>query len=148
MVHSRWLAAASMVLALSPRVAGGEGPSPVEGLWQVVDDRSGHENGVVRLRVIHEGLVGTVERLRAGSAPDARCSKCPPPQKDSPVLGLTVVWGLTRHGDVWDGGTILDPDSGSTYRCSIKLGAHGQLEVRGYVGISLFGRTQFWSRIQ
>jgi uncharacterized protein (DUF2147 family) len=118
------------------------------GLWQLYDDETGKPNGVVRLYIEQGTLRGRIERLRAGSSPQDKCSKCPPPQKDKPFLGLFVAWGLEPDGDSWSGGTILDPDSGDTYRCKMKLVDKNTLDVRGYVGISLFGRTQQWKRTQ
>ena len=61
------------------------------------------------------------------------------------------MWGLTRESgeEWWESGSILDPDNGKTYRCKIRLTNGGKnLDVRGYVGISLFGRTQTWNRIR
>lgn len=121
-------------------------PSDPTGLWQLYDDRTGKPNGVVRLYVEGGTLRGRIERLRPGKSPEDTCAKCPPPQKDKPFLGLFVAWGLKPDGDSWSGGTILDPDSGDTYRCTMKVVDGTTLDVRGYVGISLFGRTQRWKR--
>ena len=87
-----------------------------------------------------------IERLRPGATPVDKCTKCPPPQTNKPFLGLMVAWGLKPDGASWSGGTILDPDSGDTYRCTMKVVDGNTLAVRGYVGISLFGRTQQWKR--
>ncbi len=116
------------------------------GLWQLYHDKTGKPNGVVRLYVEDGTLRGRIERLRPGASPSDKCTKCPAPQKDKPFLGLMVAWGLKPDGGSWSGGTILDPDSGDTYRCTIKRVDGNTLDVRGYVGISLFGRTQQWKR--
>lgn len=121
-------------------------PTDPTGLWQLYDDKTGKPNGVVRLYVQDGTLRGRIERLRPGTSPEDKCTKCPPPQKDKPFLGLFVAWGLKPDGDSWNGGMILDPDSGDTYRCEMKLIDGNTLDVRGYVGISLFGRTQQWKR--
>lgn len=121
-------------------------PSDPTGLWQLYDDKTGKPNGVVRLYIEDGTLRGRIERLRPGNSPEDKCTKCPPPQKDKPFLGLFVAWGLKRDGESWSGGTILDPDSGDTYRCTMKIVDGNTLDVRGYVGISLFGRTQRWKR--
>ncbi|APR80917.1 Hypothetical protein A7982_06264 [Minicystis rosea] len=121
-------------------------PSDPTGLWQLYDDKTGKPNGVVRLYIEDGTLRGRIERLRPGNSPEDKCTKCPPPQKDKPFLGLFVAWGLKPDGDSWSGGTILDPDAGDTYRCTMKIVDGNTLDVRGYVGISLLGRTQRWKR--
>jgi len=60
---------------------------------------------------------------------------------------MMIVWGLKDDDGVWKGGKILDPDNGKTYSCKMELAAKGQeLDVRGFIGISLIGRTQTWYR--
>ena len=61
---------------------------------------------------------------------------------------MGILWGLTKDGEEWSGGFVLDPKKGKTYKCTIKLdGAGGTLTVRGYIGFSLFGRSQTWVRM-
>jgi uncharacterized protein (DUF2147 family) len=139
--------AAALALTLAPSVGADTRESP-EGSWQVYDDHNGRPNGAVRLYIADGKLNGVVEALRPGVSPDERCTKCSGSQKDKPILGLVVVWGLTQQGDEWSGGTVLDPDSGDTYRCTIKIVGPGKLDIRGYLGISLFGRTQHWTRLR
>ncbi len=135
-------------LGATSRVRAAGPDADPSGLWQLVDDKTGQPNGVVRLTVEDGTLRGRIERLRPGTQATDKCTKCPPPQKDRPFLGLMIAWGLKPDGDSWGGGTILDPDSGDTYRCIMKLHDRNTLEVRGYIGISLFGRTQRWTRTQ
>ncbi|WP_347260996.1 DUF2147 domain-containing protein, partial [Rudaea sp.] len=60
----------------------------------------------------------------------------------------TIIWGMKKDGDVWDGGTILDPKNGKTYGCKLTPAADGKtLQVRGFKGFSLLGRTQVWERV-
>jgi uncharacterized protein (DUF2147 family) len=60
---------------------------------------------------------------------------------------MTILWNMHRHGDTWEGGEILDPEEGSVYRCKLHPVSDGsKLEVRGFIGISLLGRTQTWER--
>ena len=63
-----------------------------------------------------------------------------------PIIGLDIIEGFSFNGKIWKGGTIYDPDNGKTYRCKIKLAKDGTLEVRGFIGISLLGRTEVWTR--
>jgi len=70
-------------------------------------------------------------------------------QSDKPIIGMTILWGLKKDGDSWAGGEILDPHNGKTYRCKMTLSDDGKsLNVRGFIGISLIGRSQIWWREQ
>ncbi|MBU3715157.1 MAG: DUF2147 domain-containing protein, partial [Ferruginibacter sp.] len=67
--------------------------------------------------------------------------------RNRPIIGLTNTWGFVYKGDnVWDDGLIYDPKNGNTYDCTITLKNQNTLEVRGYIGISLIGRTDVWTR--
>lgn len=152
MGRARFLAGVVLVTVLG--VAGGlrpacsDEPTPV-GRWTTIDDKTGKPSSIVVVREVDGRLEGTVERVipAPGEDPDPKCTKCDGERKDRPIVGMTILWGLTRDGKRWGGGHILDPDEGSTYRCRVEPVDGGQrLEVRGYVGISLLGRTQTWIR--
>jgi len=127
------------------------------GLWKTYSDRSGLADGLVRIVEVDGAFEGTVEKVFSPPAadPDPRCEDCPGEFKDKPVIGLKILRGLRPNraaparegGQRYSGGEILDPDDGKVYRCSAKLLDGGRtLELRGYVGIELFGRTQVWRR--
>lgn len=63
------------------------------------------------------------------------------------ILGLALMSGFRYVDGVWKGGRIYDPETGNTYKCVLKLSDDGKLKVRGYVGISLLGRTTVWERV-
>ncbi len=131
-------------LALPP--AAGAQATPA-GLWQTSDDR-GRPDGLVRIVERDGGLDATVEAVFSPPAPSAQplCELCTGELRNRPVVGLRIATGLKRDGDGWSG-ELLDPDDGKVYRCTLRLVEDGRrLEVRGYVGLPLFGRTQVWSR--
>ena len=72
-----------------------------------------------------------------------------PEHQQDPIVGLKLLKGFTHDSEskTWSGGTIYDPESGKTYKCTIKLGENGELSVRGYIGIPSFGRTTTWTRV-
>src|SRR5215471_9761346 len=122
--------------------------SPV-GRWVSIDDKDGRPRSVIEITDVAGALQAKVVQIydRPGDNPGHLCKKCYGDLKDKPVLGMMIMNGLKRDGDEWDGGTILDPDSGNTYSAKLHLIAGGQkLDVRGYLGISLFGRSQTWVR--
>lgn len=64
-----------------------------------------------------------------------------------PIIGLQLMEGFTYSGsNLWENGTIYDPENGKSYQCKVTLAAPDRLEVRGFIGISLFGRTSVWTR--
>ena len=123
-------------------------PSPV-GLWKTIDDSSGQPKGLVRIREVNGQFEGKVEKAfpKPGEDPAPKCDKCGGPRHNQPVLGMTILWGLTKQGDEYQGGEILDPETGKIYRAKMKLtDSAKKLEVRGFIGFSLLGRSQIWLR--
>lgn len=119
---------------------------PIEGRWYTIDEE-GRAGSVVRLWVEGGKLHGKVDQeLGKQAGPPARCNGCDGHAKDKPILGLTVIWNLNKDGSEWEGGRILDPTTGTVYRCEAKLVGNDKLDLRGYVGISLLGRTMTWRR--
>jgi len=124
--------------------------SPV-GLWKTIDDDGKTAKSLVRISEQGGALVGSIEKLLDPKDPaDAKCEKCTDDRKNQPVLGLQIIRGVKPDGDgVWGQGEILDPNNGKTYRTRLKPVDGGKkLEVRGYIGAPLFGRTQTWVRAE
>ena len=119
------------------------------GLWTTIDDSTGKPRGMVRIYLQGGKYFGKLEKSFRPGAESRRCTKCTDERKDNPVIGLVIVRNMTRDEDEFTGGDILDPDNGSVYRCRFKLEDGGnKLRVRGFIGISLFGRTQVWARAE
>jgi uncharacterized protein (DUF2147 family) len=125
-------------------------PDTPVGLWRTIDDATGRPRALVRVFEQDGRLFGRIEKGLAPDAPaDAACDLCTDERKGKPKIGLTIIRDMRRDGDTWDGGDILDPDNGKVYRCRLRLAdGNRTLEVRGYVGISLLGRTQMWERVE
>ena len=68
-------------------------------------------------------------------------------KKSRPILGLSMLQGFTYKNNRWQGRTIYDPESGKTYKCKITLKRDGSLKVRGYIGVSILGRTSVWTKL-
>jgi uncharacterized protein (DUF2147 family) len=135
------------LLVLAPRIHGAE-LSPV-GLWKTIDDNTGKPGGLIRITMVNGQYQGKIEKIFTdpGEDPNPRCHKCDGARRDQTVLGMTFLWGLTKQGEEYDGGEILDPKNGKIYRAKMKLEEGGKkLNVRGYIGLSLLGRSQTWFR--
>lgn len=136
------------VLGLAAAGAWGEEP-PEAGLWQTISDKTGKPEGYIRVRKVGDELQGLIERGMPGDDPNELCTKCPGERKNQKKIGMTIMTGLHRADGWWSGGEILDPDNGTIYRCKVRsVDAGRKLEVRGYIGISLLGRTQTWVRAE
>jgi len=126
--------------------------SPV-GLWKTIDDKTGQPRSIVRIEAKGEELQGFIhQRLDPNAKPDAVCAACPGDRLNLPIQGLNIIRALKanpKEPGVWEGGSILDPESGSDYRLKVRVIDGGQkLELRGYVGMPMLGRTQTWVRQQ
>jgi uncharacterized protein (DUF2147 family) len=122
--------------------------SPV-GLWKTIDDNSGKPGGLIRIALLNGLYQGKIEKIfpEPGEDPNPKCVKCEGARHNQPVIGMTFLWGLTKQGDEYQGGEILDPKTGKVYRAKLKLEDGGKkLNVRGFIGFSLLGRTQVWYR--
>jgi uncharacterized protein (DUF2147 family) len=124
--------------------------SPV-GRWKTIDDATGNAKSIMNIREEEGRVSGTIERLLDPDPrhPIPRCVRCTGELKDKPITGMRIIWDLTRNGDEWSGGKVLDPENGKSYSCKIILEDDGKaLKVRGYAGFSMLGRTQHWLRVQ
>ena len=136
------------LLAVVPSAAHANDATPV-GLWRTIDDKTGKEKSLVRITEVNGELRGTIEKLirEPNEDPNPMCDKCSGDKKLKPVLGMMILNGLKRDGKEWTGGEILDPNNGKTYKCKMSVDESGKkLNVRGFIGVSLLGRTQVWLR--
>lgn len=118
--------------------------SPVVGLWQ---NEAG--NGAIEIRILPDGTLEGVGAA-APNAVNRKDDKNPDPAlRERFLLGAKILWGFKPDNDEkseWSGGKIYDPDNGETYSSKLKLDGTN-LRIRGYIGITLFGRTTVWTRL-
>jgi uncharacterized protein (DUF2147 family) len=144
-------AAIGLVLLVAVGAAMAQASSPA-GLWKTVDDNTKKEKSLVRIVETSGVYSGKVEKLLdPATMPDAVCKDCSDERKDQPILGMTIIRNVKASGDkgVFDGGDILDPNNGKVYKVKLTPIDNGsKLEVRGFIGFSLLGRTQTWTRVE
>ncbi|EIF31580.1 hypothetical protein BCh11DRAFT_07108 [Burkholderia sp. Ch1-1] len=143
-------AALAGVLLASAMTAMAQADSPV-GTWQTIDDHTGQPKALVQIAQDGSGSLSgkVIKGLGANDQPDRRCTACTDARKDQPILGMTIISDMKKDGDAWDHGQILDPENGKLYKCKMHLEDGGnKLVVRGYIGVSLLGRSQTWVRQQ
>ena len=146
-----WALCMSMILMASSTF--GADADPILGLWNTSENKSkieiykcGHKycGRIAQLKEPNyppddkEGMAGQPKVDRKNPNQDLRTR---------PLLGLILMEGFTHSGgNVWEGGMIYDPDNGKRYKCKMTLSAPNRLEVRGFIGFSLIGRTSIWTR--
>lgn len=120
----------------------------IVGLWKAFDDQ-GKPTGYIRIIEAQAGFAGVIEKGLESDKEEKYCHACKDGRKGQKLVGMTVLKGVKAKGDVFEGTEILDPFSGNTYRVKLILKEQGQkMDVRGFVGLSLFGRTQVWERVE
>lgn len=148
---SRKLLAAVMAAgALVSLNASAQDASPV-GLWKNIDDQTGKPKALIRISENSGEFSGKIEKLfrEAGEEQNPICDKCEGERKGQPIIGMTILTGLKKDGGEYSGGQILDPGNGKSYKSKMTLTEGGKkLDVRGYVGAPIFGRTQTWVRVE
>ena len=117
------------------------------GKWKTVDDETGMENGIVEIYEKAGKVYGRIIEILEKEKKHFKCEMCEGEDKNKPVLGLVIIKGLKKKGDFYEGGKVTDPKNGKSYHCKMNLEGKDKLIVRGYIGISLFGRSQTWFRI-
>jgi len=118
----------------------------ITGKWKTIDDKTGKAKSIVQIYEQGGKAYGKVIEILNPDRKDAVCDKCADSdsRKNQRIDGMIIMMGLEKCDDDWDDGTILDPDNGKVYDCKMWVGDDGKLQVRGYIGWSLIGRTQVW----
>ena len=118
------------------------------GTWKTIDDKTGQAKSIIEIAEQNGELTGKVKQvLQSDQGPNPICKDCEGERKDQPVTGMTILWGMKKDGAEYGGGRLLDVETGKEVRGKLKLIEGGKkLEVRGYVGLPMAGRTSTWTR--
>jgi uncharacterized protein (DUF2147 family) len=119
------------------------------GRWRSIDDATGKPKAVIEIAETGNGTLSAkiVQILDTKDGPNPLCDDCTGARHNKPILGMTIAWDLKPQGKAWAGGRILDPENGKEYSVKMTPIAGGRkLEVRGFLGVALLGRTQVWLR--
>ena len=119
-------------------------PAAITGIWLSADGE-----GLIEIRIDGNGVSGTIldSPVENPDRPTTDVHNPDPALRNQPLIGLNIFSGFNYNGDgAWSGGFIYDPNSGKTYRAKLKLTSQDTLKLRGFIGISLLGRTEIWTR--
>ena len=115
------------------------------GQWETFDDETKEKKAIIEIYKTNNLFFSKIVESYT-SEKNAVCETCEGTRKGKPIIGLVIIENLKKDGDEFNSGTILDPENGKTYKCYLALINKNKLKVRGYLGFSLFGRTQYWIR--
>ncbi len=117
------------------------------GKWKTIDDATGEAKSIVEVFSKSGKIYAKVVDILDPATKNNLCKQCSGDDKNKPILGLTIIKGLSKDGSEYNSGEILDPKNGKLYKCALTLESKDKLKVRGYIGFSLLGRTQYWHRV-
>ncbi|MNF26248.1 hypothetical protein D3C84_68770 [compost metagenome] len=120
----------------------------VLGRWRTIDDETGKPKSIIEIYEKSGKVYGKVIEILEEENKKKLCSNCSGEDKNKPILGMMIIKGLTKNGNEYSDGKILDPKNGNLYKCYISLESKDKLKVRGFYGIALIGRTQYWYRVK
>ena len=119
----------------------------VLGKWYSLDPETGKNESIIEVYKNDNKLYGKIIKILKKEDEDKTCIECTGKDKDKPILGMVIVRGLSQDGSEWGNGKVLDPKNGKLYKCYITLVEKNKLKLRGYIGFSLIGRTEYWHRV-
>lgn len=118
----------------------------VEGKWYSTNSDTNEKESIIEVYQENNKIYAKIITILKEEDKDKLCDKCSGKDKDKPIEGLVILKGLQKDGEEWSDGKILDPKNGKYYKCYISLVNKNKLKIRGYIGFSLLGRTEYWKR--
>ena len=120
------------------------------GKWKTIDDETGQAKSIVEIYKQNGKYYGKIVKLLTEENKDGICRTCKGKYANKNILGLVILKDLEYDADdkEWEDGTIMDPKNAKEYSVYLALVQPDKLKVRGYIGFSLIGRTQYWYRVK
>jgi uncharacterized protein (DUF2147 family) len=146
MIQFRLALLAGLIIASGGALAAG---APITGQWLEIDEDTKAPDAQIEIREKEGVFSAVIVKLfpAPGESAAAICDKCTDARRNQPLVGMTVIEGARRKGAVYDGGTILDPETGRTYSVMLSPSDDGrELSVTGYIGVPALGETRHWRR--
>ena len=141
----------SSIIGLSSGVTFAQSTDPAIGIWKTIDDKTNQPASLIKIEEVNGQLEGTIIKTYPleGRPVLISCNLCKDERKDKPLIGMKIMTDLKKDGaGTWSGGKILDPKEGEVYKVKLATEDGKKMDVRGYIGISLLGRTQVWYKAE
>jgi len=139
----------TLLCSLGTAVAFAQSTASPAGVWKTIDDATGKEKAIIRITEANGVFTGKIEKLLDPAKQDSKCDECTDDRKGKPVVGLTIIRNVKKGETHWEGGDILDAANGKVYRVRLTPSSDNKkMDVRGYFGNPMFGRTQVWTRAE
>ena len=116
------------------------------GNWNSYDEETNKIESVIEVYEKDSKAFAKIVSISDSNRSAATCVECSGKRKNAQILGMNILTGLKKDGNEWSGGKILDPKNGKEYKCYLQLLDNNTIKLRGYIGISMFGRTAIWKR--
>lgn len=126
-------------------------PDPAIGIWKTIDDKTNQPASLIKIEEVNGILEGTIIKTFPieGKPVLMSCSLCKDDRKDKPIIGMKIMTELKKDQQgTWSGGKILDPKEGEVYKVKISTEDGKKMDVRGYIGVPLLGRSQTWYKTE
>ncbi len=122
----------------------------IVGRWKTIDDETGKAKSIIEIYKKDGKYYGRIVQLLTEENSDGVCRTCKGKYENKNIIGLVILKDLEYDADdkEWEDGTIMDPKNAKEYSCYLELVEPNKLKVRGYIGFSLIGRTQYWYRVE
>ena len=117
------------------------------GKWKTIDDKRGITTSIVEIYKDHNVYYGKILQI-FNKENIEKCTTCSGKFHNKKLQGVEILRDLVKNKDTYEDGNITDPENGKTYSCYVTLINPSKLKVRGYLGFSLLGRTQYWYRVE
>lgn len=124
---------------------------PAIGIWKTIDDKTNQPSSLIKIEQVNGILEGTIIKTfpQSGQSLLVNCTLCKDDRKDKPLIGMKIMTDLKQEQTgSWSGGKILDPKEGEIYKVKLITEDGKKMDVRGYIGVPLLGRTQVWYKAE
>lgn len=147
----QWINLSACLIAFTLSSVYAQSPDPAIGVWKTIDDKTNQPASLIKIEQVNGVLEGTIIKTfpRPNETPLVNCNLCKDDRKDKPIVGMKIMTDLKQdQAGVWSGGKILDPKDGEVYKVKIATEDGKKMDVRGYIGVPLLGRTQVWYKAE
>jgi uncharacterized protein (DUF2147 family) len=139
------------IFALLANIGLAQSSDPAVGIWKTIDDKTNQPASLIKIEEVNGVLEGTIIKTfpLEGKPMLVYCNLCKDNRKDKPLIGMKIMTDLKKDdAGIWSGGKILDPKEGEVYKVKLATEDGKKMDVRGYIGVPLLGRTQVWYKAE